>query len=372
VRTDSAGVEIVINEDVAGPDARWAKLVSPALLELGSEEDGPELFGRIGMVRLHPDGRLWLSDMLAQEVRVFDVASGEHLFTLGGYGDGPEEFRAVRPLGYDEAGDSYVFDEEHRRLTVYSRDGEIREQRPILTDLPFAPRPQHVTPDGRLMGQVPRGLVDARLADGDVLQDTVRVWIIHPDGSPPRLVAEAKGGTFYYHSFRSVVVPFSSGSRMAFTGDRAVLTDPDGGSAFTVWSADGLERRVAVRREREPVEDSDIRDYLEYLEDAGWTENSIRFYELHIPDMPIPWEKPAWEYPLVDATTGRTWLARITGVATDSTIFDVFDDTGALLGTVAVPANMLIYQVAGDLVVGTVRDEVDRVFVVVYRTTDGG
>jgi hypothetical protein len=119
-RSDSAGVEIVVNEDIADPAARWATLVSPAGLELGSEEEGPELFGRIGTVLLHPDGRLWLSDLLAQEVRVFDVATGEHLFTLGGPGDGPEEFRAVRPLGNDEAGDSYVFDEEHRRLTIYS------------------------------------------------------------------------------------------------------------------------------------------------------------------------------------------------------------------------------------------------------------
>jgi hypothetical protein len=320
---------------------------------------------------LHPDGRLWLSDRLAQEVRVFDIASGEHVFTLGGHGDGPEEFRAVRPLGWDEAGDSYVFDEEHRRLTIYTPDGEIRDQRRILTDLPFAPRPLHITPDGRLMGQVPRGLIDTRPSDGDMLQDTVRVWIIHPDGPPPRLVAEAKGGIFYYHSFRSVIVPFSSGSRMAFTGDRTVLTDPDGGPSFTVWSANGLERRVDVRREPERVEDSDIRDYLDWLEQSGWNESSIRFYELHISDMPVPQQKPAWEYPLVDATTGRTWLARYTPVGADSTVFDVFDDTGALLGTVAVPSNMLVYQVVGDLVVGTVRDEVDRVFVVVFLI-DGG
>lgn len=213
-----------------------------------------------------------------------------------------------------------------------------------------------------------------RLADGDVLQDTVRVWVIDPDGSPPRLVAEAEGGAFYYHSFRSVIVPFSAGARMAFRDDRAVLTDPAGGPSFTVWGANGVERRVAVRRERQRVEDSDIRNYLDYLEQAGWPESSMRFYEQHMSDMPIPFERPVWEYPLVDATTGRTWLARLPRAHADSTIFDVFDDTGVLLGTVAVPARMLVYQVVAERVIATMRDELDRVKIIVYGIAagDGG
>jgi hypothetical protein len=56
-------------------------------LEIGSADgDGPDVFGRIGGLLELDDGRILVSDMLANEIRVFS-AGGEHLFSFGREGE---------------------------------------------------------------------------------------------------------------------------------------------------------------------------------------------------------------------------------------------------------------------------------------------
>ncbi|MCE2399079.1 MAG: hypothetical protein J4F34_08660 [Gemmatimonadetes bacterium] len=116
-------MEIVRNAD---EPLRRAELVQPARRVFGSEKEGPELFGGVGTARFHPNGALWIADSQAQEIRVFDPDSGAHLFTIGGLGDGPGEFRQIRFLGFDGEGNAFLYDHEHRRLSVFSGSGEFQ------------------------------------------------------------------------------------------------------------------------------------------------------------------------------------------------------------------------------------------------------
>lgn len=58
-------------------------------LTIGSADgEGADVFGRIGGLLELPDGRIVVSDMLANEIRVFSP-DGEHQFSFGREGDGP-------------------------------------------------------------------------------------------------------------------------------------------------------------------------------------------------------------------------------------------------------------------------------------------
>lgn len=59
------------------------------------EGEAPYLFGEIADVALDTAGRIWVADLQASEIRVFD-RSGRYLFTAGREGEGPGEFSGSR------------------------------------------------------------------------------------------------------------------------------------------------------------------------------------------------------------------------------------------------------------------------------------
>ena len=69
------------------------RLLGPfTTLRLGSQEAGPELFGRIGDAVVDAQGNVLVFDAEAMELRAFDPG-GSHLYSFGGVGDGPLETR---------------------------------------------------------------------------------------------------------------------------------------------------------------------------------------------------------------------------------------------------------------------------------------
>ena len=252
VRADSAGIEIVRNADEPLPRG---ELVHPARRVFGSETEGPELFGGLGGVRLHLNGSLWIQEWQTQEIRVFDSGSGAHLFTIGGKGDGPGEFLRSSLLGFDAEGSAYVYDAEHRRLSVFSESGEFERSDLMPSSLGFWPRPLHVTWTGTLLGQIPRTL-DRIPANGSMLRDTVRIWTMSLDGTAPTLVSQTPGPLRYFHDGLQVAVPYTGGlpspyadgSPAGFWDDRVYVTDKTGEASYSVYGPAGLERRVEIER----------------------------------------------------------------------------------------------------------------------------
>ena len=71
-------------------------------LELGSfDGPGADVFGHISSVAVGLDGKIFVLDDLAQEIRVFD-ANGSHLYSFGRRGEGPGEFRYAEVVILDE------------------------------------------------------------------------------------------------------------------------------------------------------------------------------------------------------------------------------------------------------------------------------
>lgn len=83
--------------------ARDALLSQDIVVRIGSNDEGPELFGAVTDAAFDAGGNIYVMDASSQEVRVFDPL-GKHLGTLGGRGDGPDELRnatrvAIMPDG---------------------------------------------------------------------------------------------------------------------------------------------------------------------------------------------------------------------------------------------------------------------------------
>lgn len=72
--------------------ARDDLMAARTVMTLGREEEGPQLFGRIGDVAVDATGNVFVFDPLAMELRVFD-STGSYVSGVGGFGDGPLELR---------------------------------------------------------------------------------------------------------------------------------------------------------------------------------------------------------------------------------------------------------------------------------------
>ena len=376
-RADSAGVEIVRNTDE--PLAR-GELVQPARRVFGSEEEGPELFGSVGTARLHPNGSLWIEDSQAREIRVFDPGSGAHLFTIGGRGDGPGEFRRSAFLGFDGEGSAYAYDFEHRRLSVFSESGEFLHSHLMPSSLGFSPRPLHVTPAGTLLGQIAREI--GRIpVDGSTFRDTVRIWTMPLDGTAPTLVWEAPSALWYFRDGVQVVVPYTGvlpapyagGSLWGLRDDRVYVTDAAGEASYSVYGPAGLERRVEIDRAPRRIDGFSATEFVEQLRRSPFPESLVRIYERHLSDMPIPEaRRRPWDA-LVVTDEGGAWLLRagdaeavMAGAPPNDRTWDVFDAEGDLVGHVRLPANVGPVQVSGQSVLTIVRDEMGRGTVAIH------
>lgn len=115
-------MRVVENFDADPSRATWALSASPSL-QIGSRDgDGPELFSTIRSAIRREDGSVVVIDGITNEVRGFDSA-GAHLFTSGGNGEGPGEFRQASHI-VGHAGDSLVvYDLFRGRLTLFGPDG---------------------------------------------------------------------------------------------------------------------------------------------------------------------------------------------------------------------------------------------------------
>ena len=368
VRTDSAGVEIVWNTDE--PLLRGE--LQPARKTFGSEEEGPELFGQVADARLHPSGSLWIAERQTQEIRVFDSGSGAHRFTIGGEGDGPGEFRQSRLLGFDAEGAAYVYDDRHRRLSVFSESGELLGSHPMPSSLGMWPQPLHVTRTGTLLGSIPRTL-GYMPANGATIRDTVRTWIMRLDGTAPTLVAETLGPLWYFQNNRQYVVPYTDGPLRGFWDDRVYVTDDAGEVSYSVYGPSGLERRADIERATRRIDDSSAKMFVERLRRSRAPESRVRFYEKHLPDMPIPEAGRAWDA-LVVTDQGGAWLLRAVGAKGKAVgappadqVWDVFDAKGEFVGHIQLPAKSRLVQVSEQSALMIVADAMGRVTVAIHR-----
>lgn len=221
VAVDSAGVRIVtsypLDSDVA------CAVGEEPLLVIGDRQDDPShLFGSVTGVARLSDGSVAVADRSVGEVRIFD-ATGEHLRSFGGFGDGPGEFRRPWNLWVRPGDTLWVGDYRPWRYNVFAADGQW--SRAVQLD-PLYPNPSRgggVLSGGALIAakttsmsqsfETPNMLVvEAHDPDGKFVGVLARLPNMRQD-----VLSDGSGGDMYIQRL------FDSSASASARGDRIAL-----------------------------------------------------------------------------------------------------------------------------------------------------
>ena len=292
--------------------------------------DGPDLFGVVRALEVDGEGRLWVLDQQAKELRVFD-ARGSHVRTVGREGGGPGEF--VYPLGlaWDPQGRLMVADPRNTRISVFDTSGAFVMSHPMQGGFTVNPSPARVDTAGNFYNFAP-----------DMSVPGWRVVMVRYDSAMrpvDTLVPPGNPITPEYFEYVSpdgndrgrTPVPFTPRMlwRLSPTGDFwAALT-----GSYTLVRLSGRGdtlARIAHAYDPVPVTTADVDSVLEDL-------TEFRQLGGHVDPARIPSHKPAIENFWV-GDDGRVWVAITTAdPAMTRRVFDVFAADGTYEGRAVFP-----------------------------------
>ncbi len=369
---DSAGIQIVENPSEGVWDERSAWTLEVDLRIGGIEGKGPYEFSDLTGLTVDGDGRIYLLDQQAREVRIFN-ARGEHVETLGREGSGPGELGPALPGVLVRDGAVLVLDLSNHRLTVFPSDRgapsstslDLSQGFPVRVDLGA---------EGGVVAQL-RGMAAEGIES-------------HAGGDPIVRLSEEGAPT-------DTVLVLPRGTTMEFDGGTTEITmlapEPvwdmarDGRLIWAMNNAYGVEvlrdgrvERVILRAvERQPVTVNDERLFRLALEQlllgAGAPPTVVQALlgQMAFADF----------YPALGAVLagpdGSTWVQ---GIRTAEDVADspedfnpqnlgppdlgapdwsVFDAEGRFLGVVMTPLRFKPFLCEGDFVYGIGLDEYD-------------
>jgi len=345
-------------------------------------------FGEVSDVAVGDDGRIFVLDGQALEVRVFSP-DGRHLSSFGRAGGGPGEFKQPGGMVFLADGRLAVRDPGNTRMNIYSAEGESLTSWPIpggyFTSAPiFADRAGHVYMDvisdrDSVTGAWQVGLMRLR-ADGTVVDTVPRP---HGDFDPPLLRAERVSAQGTSRSLAGV--PFWPSAYSTLNRNGEFVGGISDRYAIHTWRADGTMQRVE-------------RDIAAVAVDPGEAETARERTTRSMRGLDPSWnwsgpQPPATKPYFRDVRTGddgRIWVQRSQPATklppdpdarphpaglpaldryVEPVVWDVFEEDGTLFGTVSMPDRFrpLVFQ--GDHVWGVLRDELDVMYVVRLRLT---
>jgi 6-bladed beta-propeller len=354
VRLDTvAGVAHVINVGVGA----WAqgggwRVDTTGAVVIGAV-DGPEpyVFGSVGGVVVAADGRIYVADAQAREIRVFSPG-GEYLERFGRGGEGPGEFGHIGGLGGAPGGGVAALDGQLARVSVFDPDGRFlrsfRLERPYMvlqsgSPVRFDGEGRFYDRTGLAHGLGPDSIGVVRYAADGHVEDTTLVAVYQPQRVYVRqngVVRMAFGIPYTPH----VSVAVSTRGRVFVTrGEAYVIAEVDAaGDTVRV-----IERAVPPTEVSGAERDSALAAIQARYHDAVGTE---------LPDPPaIPQRKPAVDA-LVADEAGCLWVLRGSAPAASTVDWDVVDGDGRVLGTLTLPA-MTVMFVGERSLAGVVTDD---------------
>lgn len=354
---DSGGVTIVENERPA-PETRlgWRIAETPTL-SIGAFEGDPayELY-QVMDARKLPDGRIVVANAGSSELRVFD-ASGAHLASWGGLGEGPGEFgdfaapSSVEPWAGDSIAASDMYE---RRVSVFDARGA--HGRTFVSEDPYS-RLIGVLPDGRMFRGTLPAFKAGTMGTGMVRRE-VEYAIAAPDGSLHAALGKYPASEWYIFADRGMAVypqPFRHSAIAQVWGDLIIIGSNDL-YEIRAYTPEGAVAKI-VRREhgvRSPSQ-ADVDAYLaEQYADETEQERAETMADLA--DMPLLEAFPAFGRVVTDSR-GYLWVEDYQLPGEPTPAWTVFDSEGRVLGLMELPAEARLFEIGEDYVLGRVSDE---------------
>lgn len=370
---DSAGVTMVSNPDEGiWDDAdRWTVEED---LRIGAAEGSPDLqFGDVWGVAVGSDGRIFVLDAHAQEIKAFS-AEGEYQQTIGRPGEGPGELRGAVSVLMGPGDTLLVQDNRALRFSRYAPDGssagsfamELKERRPELFK---------TTASGELAEQfeprVSRGEAGMEIATGGILRlgtdgTIIDTLLTFPSTTPRGVDGQPIRGETYY------------APEMAWdlTDDSGLVCGRTDQYRIAVYSHRRLERIITKPFDHSRVSDSD-REVIKERRYASWPARAPRqtldrmWRSSYIADFYTAF------HALAVGPNGTIWAQHVRRASdfgdgddptkTGAREWDVFDAGGRFLGVVTMPPRFTAVVFRGESVYGVWRDDLDVQYVLRLR-----
>lgn len=364
MEVDSAGVRIVESRAPAWPPGTEWRVNPEPVFRLGDAGDDPSSsFFRILDVALLADGGVIVVDGGSAEVRRYDTA-GRHLWSTGGPGEGPGEFRMPGYLGRRDDGAFLIWDRSLSRVSTIAQNGDRlgTERRSGSDGSPVVAF--GLFEDGYWLVALP--VVRRVTEPGTAWTDSVRLGRYDPVLEEHVQLATVPGPRWVWTGQSMLPVPFSPRSLRAIVGNRVAVAS---GSVpeVSIHDPDGsLAARYRIARDVRPVSESDIRQVIDDLVELG--QGSEAVWRQWRDDIEVPAFEPAFDQLRADGG-GNLWAQRFTAdlLTREPPSWDVFDPAGIWLGVVATPGGMTVTSIRDGLVAGVYRDEVGVEYVSVHR-----
>lgn len=227
-----------------GPDEGGETVLEPAPLFSVGEWGGDVEFGAIRDLAVGARSELVVLDGMSQQLTVAD-STGRVLSTFGREGQGPGEIGAGAAVGILSDGSVAILDVGNRRVTLFSPDGELRDDWPIpVRHVQTSPLSLMTLQGDRIAlalrvrydaeGRAiwPRALYEIRAADGVVI-DTIWGGASHASGCG---TSHRRYWAGMFEDFRSM---YRGVVRWALTTNGALVIGCSSSTGLTLESGDG-------------------------------------------------------------------------------------------------------------------------------------
>jgi hypothetical protein len=123
VLTQADTIDGAVHIRNSGEAARWT---ATPVLRIGSVAGGDAEFGRLRSLIADAQGNIYVADVQAQQILVFNAA-GERTGSMGRSGGGPGEFRSLYSLAWLD-GRLAALDPGNVRISVFTSGGEVAHE----------------------------------------------------------------------------------------------------------------------------------------------------------------------------------------------------------------------------------------------------
>ena len=363
---DSAGIRII--ENASPPEgSRLLWRIGPEPTLTIGEVDGEEpylLYGAGDATRLS-DGRIVVVNGGTQELRAFD-ASGTHLATWGGTGEGPGEFQYLESVGRWPGDSIFAWTAPRLGISVFAPDGSFGRTFNMDGNGPqwFYFTPISVNGDGSVLAvfrpEADTMVVELRDDEGR----TIANFGTHTNAEPHRIVEGERRLLFWKIFGREPVYDT--------WGDLVVIGSTDR-YELRAFRADGTLDRIVRRAHlpRAPTPDDVAAHIHEQL--GRMSPGMPDAYRRALPRVPVAEHFPAFASIMTDAVD-HLWVEEyeFPGEERPGRLWTVFDPEGYALGFVETPEVVWIHEIGEDYILTWERDEMGVESVQLWPLDRGG
>jgi hypothetical protein len=349
---DSAGIAIVESRaPLWNEGAGWSVDSQPLLVIGDASGDSAYSFSDIRGLTRNADGGVIVADAGSRQLRLYD-AGGRLQKVAGRRGNGPGEYRNLEIMRACEGDMIVVWD--FARLLFFTRSLEFVRQ----NNLTAAPWPPVCFRDGGtlLQGSVPS---DAeRLARGTLYDSRVVLFATDSAGQRAaeldtitvwwRVAGEHEGSWGFVHPVAPITATASREDELVIGYSKSLeirFVNRSGTSVRIHRSlAESFELTPdVVQAYKEATLDISGEQTRQAIEAFGW---------------PMPGTRSAYSNVLVDGD-GNAWLHRTEIHGRSTNRWTVFARDGSHLGDVRIPANLQVFEIGGNWLLGVSRDSLD-------------